>query len=87
MEWLSIITGFAGVVLGSSVMFYRQNKAAKIIENETNLSKEWERLYIEKKNENKELQNEITQLRHHLYEVEAKVAELQIKLLTYEKKQ
>ena len=51
MEWLvSLISSILGLLLGGGgVLFYKQNRAAKVIENESNLVKEWEKLYKEEK--------------------------------------
>lgn len=50
MDWLSILSGLIGTVIGGGgVLFYKQNKAAKIIQNESALVKEWKMLYDEEK--------------------------------------
>lgn len=50
MGWLPVLTAFVGTLLGGgSVLFYKQNKAAKVIENESSLAKEWKKLYDEEK--------------------------------------
>lgn len=76
MDWLNFIVGIVGVVVGSSLMFYRQNKAAKVIQNESALSAEWEKLYNEQKSERVNNGEQIRQLRAELDKVKAEIAML-----------
>lgn len=76
MDWLNFIVGIVGVVVGSSLMFYRQNKEAKIIQNESALSAEWEKLYNEQKSERLNNAEQIRQLRAELDGVKAEIAML-----------
>ena len=76
MDWLNFIVGLVGVIVGSSLMFYRQNRAAKVIQNESALSAEWEKLYNEQKSERINNGEQIRQLRVELDEVKAEMARL-----------
>lgn len=50
MDIVALISAIGGTLLGGgSVLFYNQNKKAKIIQNESALVKEWEKLYNEEK--------------------------------------
>lgn len=76
MDWINLITGLIGAVAGGGgvgLFFWRQNRAAKVIQNESALSTEWEKLYREQNtkreaNDKKieELQKEVAQLRSEL---------------------
>lgn len=48
---LTFITGIFGAIAGAvgTFIFYRQNKKAKEIENDSTLAAEWEKLYREQK--------------------------------------
>lgn len=76
MDWLNFIVGIVGVVAGSSLTFYRQNKEAKVIQNESALSAEWEKLYNEQKSERLNNAEQIRQLRAELDGVKAEIAML-----------
>lgn len=77
-SWLSFITGIIGLILGSTLMFYRQNKTAKVIANESALSAEWEKLYREQKTENESLRRTLHELQDKVFELEQKVNRLEI---------
>lgn len=77
-SWLSFVTGIVGLVLGSTLMFYRQNKTAKVIANESALSAEWEKLYREQKTENESLRRTLHELQAKVFELEQKVNRLEI---------
>lgn len=77
-SWLSFVTGIVGLILGSTLMFYRQNKTAKVIANESALSAEWEKLYREQKNENESLRRTLHELQAKVFELEQKVNRLEI---------
>ena len=78
MDWLNAIFGFLGVLLGGGIMFYRQNKAAKVIANESALSAEWEKLYREQKEARERNDERIRELTKRVFELEAKVSQLEI---------
>lgn len=81
MDWLNALFGFIGVLLGGGgVLFFRQNKRAKVIENDAKLGAEWEKLYREQKavREQREaeierLQDEITANKNEIAEVRTEV--------------
>lgn len=77
-SWLSFATGIIGLILGSTLMFYRQNKAAKVIANESALSAEWEKLYRAQKTENESLRLTLHELQSKVFELEQKVNRLEI---------
>lgn len=77
-SWLSFATGIIGLILGSTLMFYRQNKTAKVIANESALSAEWEKLYREQKTENESLRRTLHELQAKVFELEQKVNRLEI---------
>lgn len=78
MDWISLITGLVGVFVGGGIMFYRQNKAAKVIANESALSAEWEKLYREQKEARERNDERIRQLTQRVFELEQKVSQLEI---------
>lgn len=78
MDWLNFVTGIIGVLIGGGIMFYRQNKAAKVIANESALSAEWEKLYREQKAARERNDERIKELTQRVFELEAKVSQLEI---------
>lgn len=78
MDWLNLVTGIIGVLVGGGIMFYRQNKAAKVIANESALSAEWEKLYREQKAARERNDERIKELTQRVFELEAKVSQLEI---------
>lgn len=78
MDWLNFVTGIIGVLIGGGIMFYRQNKAAKVIANESALSAEWEKLYREQKSARERNDERIKELTQRVFELEAKVSQLEI---------
>lgn len=78
MDWMNLIIGLVGVLVGGGLMFYRQNKAAKVIANESALSQEWEKLYREQKAARERNDERIRELQQRVYELEAKVSQLEI---------
>lgn len=78
MDWLNAIFGLVGVLVGGGIMFYRQNKAAKVIANESALSAEWEKLYREQKAARERNDERIKELTQRVFELEAKVSQLEI---------
>lgn len=78
MDWINLIIGLVGVLVGGGLMFYRQNKAAKVIANESALSVEWEKLYREQKAARERNDERIQELQQRVYELEAKVSQLEI---------
>lgn len=78
MDIWSFISGIVGLILGSSIMFYRQNRTAKIIANESALSAEWEKLYREQKTENESLKKVVDELQEKVFALEKRVNELEI---------
>ena len=77
MDWLNFVSGIVGVLFGGGVMFWRQNRTAKIIANESALSAEWEKLYREQMDAR--LRNE-----ERIRELAARVQELEKKVQAYE---
>lgn len=57
----SIIT-IAGLITGGGILFYRQNKISKKIENESRQSEEWRKLYDNSRKEEQMKENEINML-------------------------
>ena len=57
----SIIT-MAGLITGGGVLFYRQNKISKKIDNESRQSEEWRKLYDNSRKEEQMKENEINML-------------------------
>lgn len=81
MDWLSLITALIGAVAGGGgvgLFFWRQNRAAKVIQNESALSIEWEKLYREQKAEREANDAEIEELKKRVFDLEAKVSQLEI---------
>lgn len=78
MDWLSFVSAIAGLLLGGGIMFYRQNKAAKVIANESALSAEWEKLYREQKAAREVNEQKIKELTQRVFELEQKVNQLEI---------
>lgn len=65
----SIITGVVALLsalLGSSVLYFRQNKRSKEIENELKLAQAWEHLAQEMESKNGEKDSKIDELRKHV---------------------
>lgn len=65
MDWLTTIAaGIIGCVSGNIALFvfFPQMRRMKNIENEAKQSEEWRKLYIEAKNETKELSGKIDSL-------------------------
>lgn len=65
----SIITGVVALfsaLLGSSVLYFRQNKRSKEIENELKLAEAWEHLAHEMEIKNGEKDSKIDELRKHV---------------------
>lgn len=79
MDWSNLITAVLGMLLGGgSVMFYKQNKAAKEISNASMLANEWEKLYREQKAERERNSDKISELSARVFELEQKVNRLEI---------
>ena len=65
----SIITGVVALfsaLLGSSVLYFRQNKRSKEIENELKLAEAWEHLAHEMESKNGDKDIKIDELRKHV---------------------
>lgn len=81
MDWVNLITGLIGAVAGGGgvgLFFWRQNRAAKVIQNESALSEEWKRLYEEQRDKRLENEAKIEELTRRVFELEAKVSQLEI---------
>lgn len=66
MEWLnyviSAVVSLAGAFGGATLLFYRQNKVSKELDNEAKQSDEWRKLYEMEKEECDELNTKIDSL-------------------------
>lgn len=59
----NIISAIAGALVGSGgILFFRQTRDSKIIENMSRLASEWEKLYREQKTEKREDSDKIEKL-------------------------
>lgn len=74
MDIVALISAIGGTLLGGgSVLFYKQNKNAKIIENESALVKEWEKLYYEEKHKREVNSDKLEQLSVEVAKLRAEV--------------
>lgn len=84
IEWVtaisSAIAGIVGALGGGGVMYFRQNKAAKEIENSSNLAAEWQKLFVESKAEVAEKEAKIDEMRKELNELQSRVNKLEVSL-------
>lgn len=91
LGWITIVSsGLAAVVgaLGSGGLFMvRQNKMAKVIENEASQSAEWRKLYDEMKQELNErdckidrIYDEKKALRNEMHALSKRITELEVEL-------
>lgn len=63
MNISTIISAIGGVLVGSGgVLFFRQTRDSKIIDNTSRLAAEWEKLYREQKTEKREYSDKIENL-------------------------
>ena len=73
MKWfnyvISAVVSLAGAFGGATLLFYRQNKAAKELDNEAKQSEEWRKLYEMERGEvedlNKKIDSLYTEIRKH----------------------
>lgn len=87
-EYLTIILSIATLIIGGGgLLYYKQNKLAKELENEAKQSEEWRKLYEEMKAEAKERDAKIddlyTQIKAHRdekAELRTTIADLQVKV-------
>ena len=56
------IISLVGLITGGGILFYRQNKIGKKIDNESRLSEEWRKLYDNSRKEEQVKENEINML-------------------------
>lgn len=56
------IIALVGMITGGGILFYRQNKIGKKIDNESRLSEEWRKLYDNSRKEEQVKENEINML-------------------------
>lgn len=82
---VTAFTALVGALGGGSLLFFRQNKTAKKIENESNQAAEWKKLYDESKSDNAEkekkidgLYDEIKELRSEITSNAKRIAELEV---------
>lgn len=76
MDWINLITGLIGAVAGGGgvgLFFWRQNRAAKVIQNESALSNEWQKLYQEQKIKREQNDKEIEELRQEVAELRSEL--------------
>lgn len=75
----TFITGLVGALTGAagSFLFYRQNRKAKEIENESSLAAEWEKLYREQRSIVEANSAKIDDLVKQVTSLKAEVAGLQ----------
>lgn len=74
MDIVAIISAIGGTLIGGGgVLFYKQNKNAKIIENESALVKEWEKLYNEEKTKREVNSDKLEQLSVEVAKLRAEV--------------
>lgn len=76
MDWVSIITAVAGAIAGGGgvgLFFWKQNRAAKVIQNESALSMEWQKLYQEQKQKREQNDKEIEELRQEVAELRSEL--------------
>lgn len=74
MDWVSLISAVGGLLIGGGgVLFYRQNKAAKVIDNESRLALEWEKLYQEQKTKREENSAKLEKLADEVARLRAEV--------------
>lgn len=76
MDWVSIITGIVGAIAGGGgvgLFFWRQNRTAKVIQNESALSSEWEKLYREQNTKREANDREIEELRQEVAELRSEL--------------
>jgi len=81
MDWLNLVTAILGAIAGGGgvgLFFWKQNRAAKVIQNESALSMEWQKLYQEQKAEREANDREIEELKKRVFDLEAKVSQLEI---------
>ena len=81
MDWVNLVTAIIGAIAGGGgvgLFFWRQNRAAKVIQNESALSEEWKRLYEEQRDKRLENEAKIEELTRRVFELEAKVSQLEI---------
>ena len=79
------IISLVGLITGGGVLFYRQNKISKKIENESRQSEEWRKLYDNsrkeeqmKEDEIKMLTDKITGLYNELTDTRGRVSKLEL---------
>lgn len=78
MDVISVISTIGGLLVGGGgVLFYKQNKAAKVIENESKLVTEWKNLYLEEKGKREENSKKIEDLSMQVAKLTAKVEMLE----------
>lgn len=78
MDVISVISTIGGLLVGGGgVLFYKQNKAAKVIENESKLVTEWKNLYLEEKGKREENSKKIEDLSMKVAKLTAKVEMLE----------
>ena len=95
MEIISALTTVLGILLGSGgVLFWKQDKRAKVLENEAKQSDEWRKLYERSEQDSRDksdkidrLYDEKKELRERFETLMAECAELKIqnKELEYQK--
>ena len=63
MDWTTILVAVLSALLSgggiAGLMFFKENKRAKQLENETTASSQWRELYLDAKGEIRELNNKI----------------------------
>lgn len=88
LEWVTILSSAFSVVVGAlgggGVMYFRQNKAAKEIENESNQSNEWRKLYDEMKGELQSKDSKIDKLYEERKRYDDDIAELRKRITDLE---
>lgn len=76
----TLITSVVSILATSGVLgivlFYRENKRAKALENEKSLNDEWLRLYNRVDERNEQLSTRVTTCEEHITQLNHKVAEL-----------
>lgn len=73
--FVDVFTAILGMVVGAGggVLFYSQRKKTMIIENESKLATEWEKLYREQKSIADTNSGKIADLSEKVYKLEARI--------------
>ena len=84
MEYFNGIVTFISVLLGSGIIFFRETKRAKQLENESRQSEEWRKLYEDSREDSKAKEKRLEVELEKRVELHAKISGYERKLSHYE---